>query len=145
MRNQKYKAVILPCAKVVTKKCLAVIKKLRKEKFPIYFADELPRFTLDGKQVTLDASVSFNIGSDMNALASDIEQLKLPSPVTKLKDAYVTAIPGDSNDLFVMIMPIVPGAAVNGQIMCLGQSINVETTSTLSIYHVDSNGSSKVQ
>jgi hypothetical protein len=145
VRNQKYKAVLIPSAKVVTKECLAVIIILQKEKFPIYFADELPQFTLDGKQVTLDAIVSFNIGSNMNVLASNIEKLNLPSPVTKLKDAYVTVIPGDINDLFVMIMPIVPGTTISGQITCMGKSVNVEATNTLSIYHVDSNGSSKVK
>lgn len=137
VRNQKYKAVILPCAKVVTSKCLSMIRKLQVEKFPIYFVDELPQLTLEGKKIELNAKISFSIGADMNLLDDKITELNLPSSVSRLGGAYVTVIPGDSNDSYLMVMPINPGQKVVGNVLFKGMNVNIETTDSLSIYHIE--------
>ena len=144
VRNQKYKAVLLPFPKVVTPECLSVIQKMKELNFPCYIIDEPPQFILDGKKISQSFDVSFKIGKDINVLSEEIEKLNLPSPVTKLKGAYVTVIPGQSMDVFVMIMPVVPGTQVGGEILYKGNKIIVEQTNSLSIYHIDSNGSTRV-
>ena len=144
VRNQKYKAVLLPYSKIVSKETLATIRELQKKNFPVYFIGEVPRLTVDGKKVDLNAKVSFNIGDDMDKLSAEIKKLDLPSPVTQLKGAYVTVVPGNDKDVYVLVMPVVPGKEVSGEITCNGKKVIVEKSSKLSIYHVDSNGSKKV-
>ncbi len=144
VRDQKYKAVLLPCSKIVSKETLAAIRELQKKNFPIYFIDELPQLTVDGEKVDLKAKVSFSIGDDMDKLSAEIKKLDLPSPVTQLKDAYVTVVPGSGKDVYVLVMPVEPGKEVSGQITCNGKKVVVEKSSKLSIYHVDSRGSRKV-
>ena len=85
--------MLLPCSKIVSKETLAAIRELQKKNFPIYFIDQLPQLTVDGEKVDLNAKVSFSIGDDMENLSAEIKKLDLPSPVTQLKDAYVTVVP----------------------------------------------------
>ncbi len=144
IRDQKYKAVLLPYSKIVSNECLSTIREMQKNNFPIYFVDEIPRLTVDGEKVDMKAKVSFNVGDDMERLSAEIKKLELPSPVTQLEDAYVTVVPGNDEDVYVLIMPIEPGKEIGGEITCNGKKFIVEKTSTLSIYHVDSSGSKKV-
>ena len=136
IRDEEYSAVLLPFAKIITPECLSVIKQLKKANIPCYFIDETPRFLLDGKSTGFTAPVSLIIGEDMTELASDIEKLQLPSPLTKLDGAYVTLIPGENNNMFVMIMPVIPNTEVGGVLKCNGQEVNVKPTRSLSIYQV---------
>lgn len=142
IRNETYSAVLFPFASIVTPECLEVIKQLKEAGIPIYFTDETPEYLLNGDEVDFDASVAFNIGDDMDELAANIEKLKLPSSVTKLEGAYVTLVPGENDDVFVMIMPVVPNTEVGGLIKCKGRKVKVEPTTTLSIYRV---GAKKVK
>ena len=144
VRNQKYKAILLPYSKIVSKETLATVRELQNKNFPIYFINELPQFQLNGEQVDLKATVSFNIGRNVNQLSDDIKKLNLPSPVTQLKDAYLTVVPANEKELYILVMPVEPGNEVGGEISCLGKKVNIEKTSTLSIYRVDSNGGSCV-
>lgn len=144
VRDQKYKAILLPFSKIVSKELLAKVRELQKKNIPIYFIDEVPQLTVEGEKVDLNSKVSFSIGNDMAKLSAEIIKLNLPSPVTQLKDAYVTVIPDNDNNVYVLIMPIEPGREIGGEITCNGIKIVVEKTSELSIYHVDSNGSKKV-
>jgi hypothetical protein len=88
--------------------------------------------------------VAFSIGDDMGLLASDVEKLKLPSSVSKLEGAYVTLIPGEGKEVFVMVMPVVPNNDVGGRIECMGQKIDVKSTNSLAIYCVNSKGVKQV-
>ena len=140
VRDEEYSAVLLPFAKIVTPECLSIIEKLKANSIPFYFIDESPQFMLNGQVLENTFPVEFSIGNDMAKLASDIEKLNLPSQVSKLDGAYITLIPGEDKDLFVMVMPVVPNAKVGGQIECMGRKINIEKTSSLAIYHVSSKG-----
>lgn len=137
IRNEEYSAVLLPFAKIITHECLSVIHKLKEANIPYYFIDETPQFLLNGKYLNLSTAVSFSIGEDMSELASNIEKLQLPSPLTKLDGAYVTLIQGENKNMFVMVMPIIPNTEVGGNIEYNGREINVKPTRTLSIYQVD--------
>ena len=119
---------------------MAVVEKLKQAKIPCYFIDEAPQFLLNGEALKTNGQVAFTIGEDMEVLASDIEKLQLPSPVTKLDGAYVTLVPGDKNDNFVLIMPVIPDTQVEGTIKCKGKKVNVKPTKTLSIYQVNKKG-----
>lgn len=144
VRDQKYKAVLLPYSKIVSNECLSKIRELQKKKFPIYFINELPQLNIDGEKVDIKTKISFNIPDDMEKLATEIKKLNLPTPVTQLKDAYVTVIPINDKEVYVLIMAIEPGKEVGGEIICNGKKVVVDSTSKLSIYRVDSNGSQKV-
>ena len=144
IRDEEYSAVLLPFAKIVTSECLAVIDQLRQEGIPCYFIDETPQYFLNGIETDFNASVAFSIGEDMTKLASDVEKLHLPSPATKLEGAYVTLIPGDNNNTFIMIMPVIPNTEVGGAIKCNNQTIKVKPTSKLSIYEVNTEGVKQV-
>ena len=140
IRNEEYSAVLMPFAKIVSPECMAVVEKLKQAKIPCYFIDEAPQFLLNGEALKTNGQVAFTIGEDMEVLASDIEKLQLPSPVTKLDGAYVTLVPGDKNDNFVLIMPVIPDTQVEGTIKCKGKKVNVKPTKTLSIYQVNKKG-----
>ena len=129
----------MPFAKIITPECLIIIEKLKKANIPCYFIDERPQFLLNGKSLDLKYTVSFCIGEDMTLLASDIEKLRLPSPTTKLDGAYVTVIPGENKSVFVMVMPVIPGAQVGGVIKCNGKTVTIKPTKSLSIYQVETN------
>lgn len=144
VRDQKYKAILLPNSRIVSNEMLATIRELQQLNFPVYFIDELPQLTVDGEKIDLKAKVSFSIGRDVEQLSAEIKKLKLPSPVTQLKDAYVTVVPGSGKDVYVLIMPVEPGNEVGGEIICNGKKVIVEKSSKLSIYLVDSKGSKKV-
>lgn len=138
--KQSYKAVVLPCARVVTAKELAVLQKLVAEKFPIYIVDEAPALTVEGQRVALGLPVSFKLEADASGLTAAINHLNLPSPVTGLPGAFVSAIPAENSDLLLSIMPVNPGQSVAGEIICRGQTVKVERASTLSIYRVGKAG-----
>ncbi|MBO0321975.1 hypothetical protein J0X14_06685 [Muricauda sp. CAU 1633] len=140
IRNEEYSAVLLPFAKIVTPECLAVIEKLKQAHIPCYFIDEIPQLLLNGETLKSNDDVAFSIGEDMSVLASDIEKLQLPSPVTKLEGAYVTVVPGENENNFVMIMPVVPNSQVGGVIKCNGQKVTVKPTKSLAIYQVGIKG-----
>jgi hypothetical protein len=140
IRNEEYSAVLLPFAKIITPDCLAAIEKLKQASIPCYFIDEIPQLLLNGKALELKDTASFSIGEDMTLLASDIEKLRLPSPVTKLEGAYVTVIPSENKNIFVLIMPVIPGTQVGGIITCNGQKVTVKPTKSLSIYRVGVKG-----
>jgi hypothetical protein len=144
IRNEEYSAVLLPFAKIVSPECFSIIKQLKKANIPCYFIDETPEFFISGEPIDFNTSVSFKIGEDMRELASDIEKLKLPSSLTKLEGAYVTLIPGENNNMFVMIMPVIPNTEVGGIIRCKELEIEIKPTRTLSIYQVDSKGAKQV-
>ncbi len=139
IRNEEYSAVLLPFAKIITPECLTIIEKLKEANIPCYFIDETPQFLLNGKTLNLKNAVSFCIGEDMTLLASDIEKLRLPSPTTKLDGAYVTVIPGENKSVFVMVMPVIPGAQVGGVIKCNRKTVTIKPTKSLSIYQVETN------
>jgi len=138
--DEEYAAVLLPFANIVTPECLSVIKQLKQANIPCYFIDDIPQYLLNGEALDYDVPVAFSIGEDMKELASDVEKLNLPSSVSKLEGAYITLVPGKDKDVFVMVMPVVPNTKVGGWIECMGQRINIETTSSLAIYHVSSEG-----
>lgn len=144
IRNEEYSAVLLPFAKIISPECLSMIRQLKKASFPCYFIDEIPEFLISGKSIDFNASVTFSIGEDMTELASDIEKLKLPSPLKKLDGAYVTLIPGEDNTMFVLIMPVIPNTEVGGIIRCKELEIEIKPTRTLSIYQVDSKSAKQV-
>ena len=140
VRDEEYAAVLLPFTNIVTPECLSVIKQLRQANIPCYFIDDIPQYLLNGEALDYDVPVAFSIGEDMIELASDVEKLNLPSSVSKLEGAYITLVPGEDKDVFVMVMPVVPNTKVGGWIECMAQRINIETTSSLAIYHVSSEG-----
>ncbi len=113
-----------------------MIRAMRSSGVPLYFADEAPRYLLNGDTIADGGSVSLTIGDDMEKLAAQINSLKLPSRVTPLEGAYLSVIPGEGDDHFVTIVPVIPGSEIGGEIMCTGQRIDVEKTRSLSIYRV---------
>jgi hypothetical protein len=141
--RHSYKAVVLPCARVLTAKEFSVIQKLVAAKFPVHVVDQAPELTLDGERVSLSLPVAFKIEADATDLVSAIARLNLPSPVTALPGAYVTAIPAGNDDLLVSVMPVTPGAMVSGEILCRGQTVLVEPTDSLSIYRVGAAGAKR--
>ncbi|MFT3782760.1 MAG: hypothetical protein QM790_12165 [Nibricoccus sp.] len=138
--RHSYKAIVLPCARVVTAGEIAVLEKLVAAKFPIHVIDEEPATTVEGKRVSLGLPVAFKIEADASGLVAAISKMKLPSPVTALPGAYVSVIPSDGDDLLVAIMPITPSATVSGQILCRGQKVMVKSAASLSIYRVGREG-----
>ncbi|MDD4430078.1 MAG: hypothetical protein PHF61_01545 [Bacteroidales bacterium] len=72
----------------------------------------------------------------MTELANNVEQLRLPSPLTKLDGAYVSLIDAEKNRQYVMIMPVVPGTEVGGALQCRDVTINVKPANSLSVYQV---------
>ena len=140
VRDEIYTAVLLPFAKIVTPECLSIIRELKQANIPCYFIDDSPQFMLSGEALDDNTPVAFSIGDDMAVLASDVEKLKLPSSVSKLEGAYVTLIPGEGQEVFVMVMPVVPNTEVGGRIECMGQKIDVKLTHSLAIYCVNPKG-----
>ena len=138
--KQCYKAVVLPCARVVTAKEFNVLQRLVAAKFPVYFIDEKPVLTVEGQRVSLDLPVSFRIEADASGLTAAIGKLNLPSPVSALPGAYLSVIPANNGDLFVSVMPVTPGETISGEITCRGQKVKVEPASTLSIYRIGTGG-----
>lgn len=134
--NQSYKAVVLPCARVLTAKVHAVLQRLVAAKFPVYVIDEAPALTIEGEPVHLGLPVAFKIDPDAAGLTAAINLLNLPSPLSALPGAYVTAVPAENGDMFVSIMPVNPGESVSGEVICRGQKVKVEPSNTLSIYRV---------
>jgi len=142
--KQSYKAVVLPCARVVTAKELATLQRLIAAKFPVYVIDEAPAQTVEGPRISLGLPVSFKIEADASGLVQAIGKLGLPSPVSALLGAYVTAIPTEKDEVLVMIMPVTPSETVSGEIICRGQCVKVAPTSTLAIYRVGADGPVRV-
>lgn len=138
--RHSYKAVVLPCARVLTAKEHTVLQKLVAAKFPVHIVDRSPECTLDGTSVSLPLPVAFKIEPNASGLTDAIARLNLPSLVTALPGAYVTAIPAENGDLFVSVMPVMPGATVSGEILCRGQKVEVAPANSLSIYRVGSGG-----
>jgi hypothetical protein len=138
--KQSYKAVVLPCARVVTAKELVVLQRLIAAKFPVYVIDGAPALTVEGQRVSLGLPVSFKIEADATGLVPAIGKLGLPSPVSALAGAYVTVVPAEKDDVFVLVMPISPGKTVAGEVVCRGQRVQVAPANTLSIYRVSSVG-----
>jgi hypothetical protein len=141
--KQSYKAVVLPCARVVTAKELAVLQRLIAAKFPVYVIDEAPALTVEGTHVSLGLPVSFKIEADASGLVPAIGKLDLPSPVAALPSAYVTVIPAEKDEVFVLVMPINPGETVSGEITCRGRRVSIAPSNTLSIYRVGAGGSKR--
>jgi hypothetical protein len=139
--KQSYKAVVLPCARVVTARELAVLQRLIAAKFPVYVIDEAPTLTVEGQRVELGLPVTFKIETDATGLVPAIGKLSLPSPVTALPGAYVSVIPAEKDDVFVMVIPINPGETVTGEIICRGQRVTIAPANVLSIYRVGVGGS----
>ncbi|PTX96636.1 hypothetical protein [Opitutus sp. ER46] len=135
VRGQAYQAVLLPGASVVTARCLAMIERLQAAGFPLHFIDTVPQRTVDGRALQLAAKPAFAIG-DAAALITSVAALGLPSPVTQLPGAYVTAIRGDGATMFVLVMPITPGETVSGELRCEGRAVPVPPTKELAIFEV---------
>ncbi len=137
VRGQRYRAVVLPHARVLTAAGLVQVQALRAAKFPVHFVDELPKATLDGAPIALpEATVAFRTPDDAATLPGLIESLHLPTALTRLPGAYVSAVPGDGETLFVLVMPIEPGATVGGELACRGVKFPVAPTSGLAVYEV---------
>jgi len=136
--KQSYRAVVLPCARVVTAREWTMLQRLVAAKFPVYVIDETPALTVEGRSVSLGLPASFKIEADASGLVKAIGKLGLPSPVTALPGAFVTVIPADNGDVFVLLMPIRPGEMISGEVVCRGQRVMVAPTSTLAIYRVGS-------
>jgi hypothetical protein len=135
--EQRYRAVILPCAKVITPECLAVVEVLKKKRFPVYFINDVPSLTTEGKKIRTDFEPVFHFQPDVAALKSSIQALRLPSPCTGLEGAYLNVIPGSlKNEYFLTVMPVEPGAMVGGIMKCMGKIVAVKKTSQLSIYRI---------
>jgi hypothetical protein len=138
IRDQRYKALVLPNARVLTPEAVRVIAELRRKRFPLHFGGEPPSLTTTGERVTLDAGPVFRIPSDATELAKAIEALRLPSPCGKLNGAYLHVIQGQTpSEAFLTVMPVDPKGVVSGKVRCLGQNVDVAETSTLAIYKVD--------
>ena len=142
--KQEYKAVVLPCARILTVKEHAVLQRLVAAKFPVYVIDEAPTLTIEGKKVSLGLSVSFKIEADASGLVSAIGKLGLPTSVTALPGAYVTVLLADDGDVFLLVMPINPGEMISGEVVCRGQRVNITSTNSLAIYRVGHGSAAQV-
>jgi hypothetical protein len=137
IRDQRYKAVVVPGARVVTPESLRVLDELKRRRFPLHFANDVPALTTGGERVDLGVTPAFRIPAGADALESAIAALRLPSPCSRLAGAYLNVIPGASADeVFLTVMPVDPLRPVSGSVKCLGQTVSVDSTSTLAIYRV---------
>lgn len=145
VRGQRYRAVVLPHARVLSAAGLAQVRALLAAKFPIHFTEELPTVTLDGAAIALPAAaVAFKTPDDAAQLPELIESLHLPSPLTRLPGAYVSAVPGEGGNTLVLAMPIEPGATVGGAMTCRDVRFTVAPTSRLAVYEVGATGVRRV-
>ncbi|MFT3828337.1 MAG: hypothetical protein QM691_01395 [Opitutaceae bacterium] len=145
VRGQRYRAVVLPHARVLSAAGLVQVRTLLAAKFPIHFTEELPAVTIDGAPIALTgAAVAFKTPDDATTLPELIESLHLPSMLTRLPGAYVSALPGEGDTTLVLVMPIEPGATVAGEMACRGVRFTVAPTSTLAIYEVGAAGARPV-
>ncbi len=139
IRDQRYKALVLPHARVLTPEAVRVLAELRRRRFPVFVGGEAPKRTTTGERVTLDAGPVFRIPSDAAELAKVIEVLRLPSPCGKLDGAYLNVIQGQApGEVLLTIMPVDPKGTVGGKVRCLGQTVDVAPTCKLAIYKIDS-------
>ena len=135
--DQQYKAVVLPHASVVTPECLIMLDRMQKAKFPMYFMSETPKLTTRGERIRRAFSPSFEYHPDLDVFVKKIENLKLPSPCTKLDGAYLNVIPGSSSDeVLLTVMPVDPKRSVSGKVKCEGQDVAIRETRELSIYRL---------
>ncbi len=141
VRGRRYKAVVLPHARVLGSEGLATLRTLLAAGFSVHFVDELPAVTLDGDPIALaGARVAFSTPDEAARLPELIESLGLPSVLTRLPGAYVSALPGEGGATLVLVMPIEPGAEVGGTLRCGGVEFTVAPTRTLAIYEVAPEG-----
>jgi len=136
IREQKYRLVLWPYAKVIAPESLSLLEQMRREKFPIYFLNQIPTLTSRGDGIKIDFAKSFDLGSDINDTADNIEKLHLPSPTTKLPGAYISVIPNSMGEYFLLIMPVDPNKSVSGIVKCFGRDVKVAETDKLAIYKV---------
>ncbi|HLP00546.1 MAG TPA: hypothetical protein VK163_00870, partial [Opitutaceae bacterium] len=145
VRGQRYHAVVLPHARVLSAAGLAQVRALLAANFPVHFTEELPAVTLDGAPIALpEATVALKTPDNATKLPELIESLHLPSPLTRLPGAYVSAVPGEGGNTLVLVMPIEPGATVSGELTCRGTKFTVAPSSTLAIYEVGATGARRL-
>jgi hypothetical protein len=138
VRNQRYKAIVLPHATVMPAGAVAVVKTLIARGFPVHFTNGVTSLTTAAEPVQIVGSSSrFDIPQDGAALSSAVASLRLPSPCGRLEGAYLNVIPGPAGSSFVTVMPVDPKRPVSGTVTCLGQTIEVKGTETLAIFRVD--------
>ena len=140
IKGQKYRAVLWPYAEVITPECIEVLDQMQETNYPIYFGNYTPELISNGEKVQLNFNVTFNLDQDVDGISKSIETLKLPSPSTKLPEAYVTVIAGKSEEHFLLVMPIDPQRNVSGKVICFGYEVNVGRTNKLAIYKISSDG-----
>lgn len=109
-----------------------------------FYIDEVSELLVKGESFETEEPVAFSIGEDMEKLAIEIEKLESPSPVTKLEGAYVTVIPSENNNDFVMVTPIIPDIVVGGTNCCNGIKAEVKPTKSFAIYQVSNNRVNRV-
>jgi len=130
---------VWPYAEVITPECLSFLEQMRREKFPIYFLNQTPELTCRGDHVKIDFSKSFDLGSDINETAENVEKLHLPSPTSKLPGAYISVVANGMGEYFLLIMPSDPKKSVSGAVKCFGYNVKVVETKKLAIYKVGAN------
>jgi hypothetical protein len=135
VRDQEYKAVILPYSNVVTPEALSVIERLIAARFPLHFLNDVPTLATNGDRVHLNVKPAFHIDADTARLKTAIEALKLPSPCSKLDGAYLNVMrDSETDDVFLTIMPVDPMKPVSGKVVCLGRDVIVPETHGLAIF-----------
>lgn len=138
VRGRAYRALVVPCATQMAPAALRVLQKLLAADFRVVFAESVPSRSSDGSPVALGARAELEIGGEDEggSLTDRIEALHLPSLTTRLKGAYVSAIPGEGDALFVLAMPVEPGSEIGGRFMAKGVTVEVAPTKSLVIYRV---------
>lgn len=145
IQGQRYKALLVPYARVVTPGSLVVLDQLKRERFPLHFVAETPAWTTRGERVQASFGPAVELPSDAAGFTGAVEALKLPSPCSKLPGAYLNVLPGASaGEVLLTVMPVDPKTAVSGELRCLNQRVRVERTDKLAIYKIDRSGARKV-
>jgi len=137
VRNETYDAVLLPFAEILTSECLKMILQLKEHGIPCYFMNNTPQYLINGEKIEVAFTKSFDITEDTKTLEVNIESLKLPTLISKLKGGYVSVVPGDKNTVYVMIMPVEPNATIEGELKYKGRKFKIDPTNKLAIYRIN--------
>lgn len=136
IKDQKYRAVLWPYAEVITPECIPILKQMKKSQFPIFFGNRIPTLTTNGDEIKINLPISFDLNKELKSIEKNIEKLDLPSPTTKLPGAYITVIKGESDEVYLLVMPIEPKTSISGKVKCLGKTVDISKTKKLAIYKV---------
>jgi len=140
IEDQKYRAVLWPYAEIITPECIKILDQMKKTNFAIYFGNQTPQLITNGYEAQLNFDVKFSLDQDVEGISKSIENLKIPSPSTKLAEAYITVISGKSGEHLLLVLPIDPGKYVSGKVVCFGNNVNVVRTNRLAIYKISYDG-----